>query len=329
MVIEYQFGSGRENLLYAAGMLRSAKRIIFSGMGSSFFACAAGAHFLTARGIAASSTDASELLYYGLRAVGEGAVIVLVSRSGETIEALKLIDPLRERGARIVGVTNEGDSSLARRADVALLLNSPADHIVALRTYTGTCASMLILAAEACEEASFRSPLERLPMSMRSWIDECDKASRGWREWLEPARCIYLLGRGASLGSVHEGALLFHEAARTSAIPMSVAQFRHGPVEVVTPEFRAIVFASQPATRDLDRALAQDILALGGFALVAGDMAPPDLPPASHELAPVLEIIPVQFAAVRLAEWRGLPLGKFQFAPLVTTDETGFPRPAR
>ena len=33
---------------------------------------------------------------------------------------------------------------------------------------------------------------------------------------------LYLLGRGAALGSVHEGALLMHETAKTPAVGMSL-----------------------------------------------------------------------------------------------------------
>ena len=39
-------------------------------------------------------------------------------------------------------------------------------------------------------------------------------------------------------------------------------------------------------------------------------------------LAPLLEIVPVQVAAARLAQLRGIALGSFRFAPQVAIDET-------
>jgi hypothetical protein len=42
--------------------------------------------------------------------------------------------------------------------------------------------------------------------------------------------------------------------------------------------------------------------------------------------ATVLEVIPIQVAAARLSERRGIPPGEFRFVPQVTTEETGFER---
>jgi hypothetical protein len=42
-------------------------------------------------------------------------------------------------------------------------------------------------------------------------------------------------------------------------------------------------------------------------------------------LAPLLEIIPVQIAAVRLAQSRGLTVGRMRFAPQVARDEAHMP----
>jgi hypothetical protein len=38
----------------------------------------------------------------------------------------------------------------------------------------------------------------------------------------------------------------------------------------------------------------------------------------------LIEIIPVQCAAMRLAEWRGLTPGEFRVATQVTSSESGF-----
>ena len=56
------------------------------------------------------------------------AVAVLVSRSGESIETLKLLPLLKAQGTRIVGVTDVADSTLAREADVTVLIHGGKDH---------------------------------------------------------------------------------------------------------------------------------------------------------------------------------------------------------
>jgi glutamine---fructose-6-phosphate transaminase (isomerizing) len=132
---------------------------------------------------------------------------------------------------------------------------------------------------------------------------------------------VHLLGRGPSLASAREGALLFNEAARTPSAGLSAALFRHGPVEIVDHKFRAIVFASQAPTREIDQVLASDIQGMGGKVRVCQIQGVPS------PFEPILEIVSPQIASCRLAESKGIDPGDFRYATLVTTAETGFEKP--
>lgn len=309
-VLDYLAGPGATNAARAAAEIRHAPKVVFSGMGSSLFAAISAASLMNAHGRAAIAIEASELLYFH-RHLDRLTVAVLISRSGETIEVLKLLPVLRSRGIRIIGVTNVPESSLAAQADIALHLHSDADRMVAIRSYTGTLALLLSIAGYACSAESEQSA--RFPDMMRELIaDEFEAEST-----LDEESRIYLLGRGPSLASVQEGVLLFHEAARTPAVGMSCAQFRHGPVEVVSPNVHFFVFASQPETRALDEQLAVDLKTLGAAARIVS-------PGLGGPWACLFEIIPIQIEAAKLAARRGIAAGVFQFAPLVTTTETGF-----
>jgi len=98
--------------------VRHAGQVLFSGMGSSLFACVRRA-MLNAKGRACAAVDASELLYY-YRALGKDTLAILVSRSGETIEVVKALTLLRSNGVRIVGVTNVAGSTLAKESDITI-----------------------------------------------------------------------------------------------------------------------------------------------------------------------------------------------------------------
>jgi glucosamine 6-phosphate synthetase-like amidotransferase/phosphosugar isomerase protein len=49
-----------------------------------------------------------------------------------------------------------------------------------------------------------------------------------------------------------------------------------------------------------------------------------EVPEVSEWLSPLVDIVPLQVAALRLAERKGLAVGKFRFAPQVTRDEMKF-----
>ena len=332
----YQFSTGNKSLSDAARLLESKKRVILTGMGASYFACLSLEYALADLGLHVATCETAELLYFERTIIDDETVVVLVSRSGESVEAIKLLPPLRARGAAIVGVVNVPHSSLDAAADVTIMVGSPADQMVAVQTYTSTVGVFALLAAIlAGQESAARNELELAIRIVSRWIPECISESREWGDFLERDWPLYLLGRGRALGSVLEGVLLMHETAKMPAVGMSVAQFRHGPVEVVDERFGAIIFGTQPETEDLDAALARDLRKMRGQVRWIGPAQPGSqlemlVPwPASvpRRFLQVIEVIPLQVAAYRLAELRDVRPGEFRWAPLVTSTESGFSIP--
>src|ERR1035438_9759736 len=147
-VADHQFGEGAEELRAAAAAIRSAGSVVFTGMGSSMSAAIPAAYYLQSQGFPAEVVETSEWLHFGSGWPSAGAV-VLVSRSGETIEIVKLLPRLKSLS---IGVTNVRESQLARETQHAIYINSEADRMVAVQTYTGTMATLLLLAAAVLKE---------------------------------------------------------------------------------------------------------------------------------------------------------------------------------
>ncbi len=318
-IAAYQFGEGHSALLSAAGLLQSKKRIVLSGMGASLFACQAFPYELARRALDVVALETAELLYFTPVVLDRDTAVLLVSRSGESVEAIKLLHVIRECGAAVVGVMNVPDSTLAANADRALILGSPPDQMVAIQTYTGTVAVLALLGAAMAGDLDRASAeLATTAELLKQFVPSSVASRADWDDLLGTEGPLYILGRGPSLGTVAEGVLLIHETAKASAVGMSVAQFRHGPVEVVDSRFQGVVLASCSQTLELDRALVDDLIQMGGKARL---VTPPGVP---ERFAPVAEVVPLQIAAYRKAELNGVRPGDFRWAPLVTTSEAGF-----
>ncbi len=335
-VAEYQLGAGRENLLQTAELLRSKKRILLSGMGASYFACVPLSYRLAQRGVEMTAVETSDLLYFLPPFIGKDTASLLVSRSGESVEVTKLLPILKGRNSAIAGVVNVPGSTLNAEADETVVMNSPADQFAAIQTYTATLIVLALLEAAMFDELDgAQVELEKATELLSNFVPECVHGSEQWREFLDNDSPIYLLGRGPALGAVFEGVLLMHEVAKSPAVGMSTAQFRHGPVEVVDSGFRSIVIGTSENSAQLDAALAEDITKMGGQVHWIGPMiegtkvAPlsfwPDGVPARFPA--VFETLPLQMAAYRKAEIRGFTPGDFRWAPLITTSEAGFTIP--
>ena len=302
-------------------------------MGGSLWASAPLEYYLNGQGIPAVAIEAAELLHYRRR-ICEEAVVLMVSRSGESVEIVKLLDALGGQ-TPIVGVTNEVDSTLARRAAACVQVQSLPDEIVAIQSYTGTVLALTLLGAAVTGDLDAvaqqaEAALSHLPATIRA----SSVSTSEWDEFFGSGGPIYLLGRGPSYGSVMEGALLFHETAKAPAVGMAAASFRHGPVEVIDTSFRGILFAPEGKTHSLSLSLAREILRLGGRVRVIGpegnltEGLPMIATPATPEMfAPLLEIVPVQFAAMQFARLKGLKVGAFRHSGQVTRDESAFSLP--
>jgi glucosamine--fructose-6-phosphate aminotransferase (isomerizing) len=204
--------------------------------------------------------------------------------------------------------------------------------MVAIQTYTGTLmlAYLLGCATDGRLDAGVSEVKALLPAFSRLVSLQMED-SNGWDSFFEGHSPVHLLARGPSYASALEGALLFNEIAKAPAVAMPVGSFRHGPVELVDKEFRGLVFAQDGQTQSLNLSLAQDLVRFGGQVRVIGPRNPSwlgldgcDVPAVPEPLSPLFEIVPVQVAALRVAELRGIAPGSFRYTPQVAVDEASF-----
>lgn len=329
-VMDWQCGSGKKSLLDAAALLRSGKRVLITGIGASKYASLPLEYYLCSHGIETVGIEAGELLHFRHPAYRD-SIVLIVSRSGESVEIAKLLALLKGRQT-ILGVTNEADSLLAKNADCPLLIGSLTDEMVAIQTYTGTLLALYLLGTAVTRELdAATNTVKSLQPEFSRMVTENMDATEEWDSFLHPMHPTHLLARGPSCASALEGALLLNEIAKAPAVGLPVASFRHGPAEVVDEAFRGIIFAPQGPTQEMTLSLGRDLLRFGGKVSVIG--SEPKLPGAHpvrripavpSDLAPLFEVVPIQLAALRMAQLRGIVPGSFRYTQQVTRDEESF-----
>ena len=112
----------REAFVKALGFLLESDLTVTSACGSSGFATKKFAHSLCCVECPAKFVPPSEAVHGGMGALKEGNVLLLVSKGGKTEELLPLCDIAKKKKARLIVVTANADSLLAKDADVVLLL---------------------------------------------------------------------------------------------------------------------------------------------------------------------------------------------------------------
>jgi glucosamine--fructose-6-phosphate aminotransferase (isomerizing) len=322
-----------EELLWPKGDSRQRKTydlVLLTGMGTSYFALYPACIHLNERGVPAIMLETSELLHYHSDLVTDRVMVVLVSQSGETVEARKLLNKVGSR-TFVVGVTNDPESHVAANSDLAIALCAGPESGPASKSYTASLAVLLLWAVALTSDLSSQqiegvlAATEAMAGFLEGWEEPVNRLSK----FLGEPAGVTLLGRGPSLASAQAGSLILKEVAKLQSEAMSAGQFRHGPLEIAAPGFAAFVFAPEGKTKHLNLRLARDIAEFGGkVILVSGDAGPRhdrifDLAlPALEELyAPIAEIVPLQLLARKMALDKGLQPGKFDKAGKVTRAE--------
>jgi glucosamine--fructose-6-phosphate aminotransferase (isomerizing) len=329
--LEYTLGPGRAALESAARIVDQAERVILTGIGSSWHAGMAVLSLFEAAGRPASLIEASELLHFA--EIPRNSAVVVLSRSGRSVEVVGLLDKARRASAPIIGITNTPDSPLAQGAGVTLRLETAFDHNVSVTMYSALTVAGGLLAA-----AVLGSLDNALAGALREALSASRGALEGWRQqvqesaWIAPNTPTYFLARGGSQASCHEARLLWEEAAKSPATAMTTGGFRHGPQEILGPgaPLRVGLWIDGQRLRDQDLALAADLRRHGASVLLVGQDLPVDAAELVFRLTAIpatwqflIDIIPAQLAAEHLSRVRGVDCDSFSVCPYIVEAEGG------
>jgi arabinose-5-phosphate isomerase len=95
-------------------------RVIVSGVGKSGLIGRKIAATLTSTGTPATFLHPADSVHGDLGIVGDADVAILLSKSGESDEIISLLDHLKRLGVRLIAITGDKNSAIARHSDVIL-----------------------------------------------------------------------------------------------------------------------------------------------------------------------------------------------------------------
>jgi glucosamine--fructose-6-phosphate aminotransferase (isomerizing) len=295
----------------AAGAYR---RVVLTGMGSSLSALYPLYLRLNHAGHCCLHVETAELVHSLAGLLAPDTLAVAVSQSGRSGEIVRLAGMLPPE-VSLVAVTNDPASPLAARAGCVVPLNAGPESTVTCKTYVTTLLALEWLRRQlqggpAPESVEAAAAVEEYLSTWRARVDEFMRLLGGVTH-------VFVTGRGDSLAAAETGGLILKEAACVAAEGMSCAAFRHGPLELLGPHVFVMIFQGDAA--DLNRRLAEDVIAAGGRARLFSEGA--DLPALARPLRPIAEILPVQMVSLALAALKGREAGRFERASKITAVE--------
>jgi glucosamine--fructose-6-phosphate aminotransferase (isomerizing) len=306
----------RRGALNAAGKSIAAfapRFVLFAARGTSDHAALYGKYLVEIlHRLPAGLTSPSTITVYGATPALQGVLLVAISQSGESPDLLRTVEAARRGGALTVAITNNTGSPLARAAAISLDLAAGTERAVAATKSYSAQLMTLYLLLEAWRGGT-GDAAEALPDLGEAVLAQARATPMRCVERYRFAQRLVVTGRGYAYPTAREAALKLMETSYLSAQAFSGADLLHGPLAMLDTQVPVLAVvpagrggaAMEPVLTRVRQAGA-DLFVVGNAADVAGADDGFPLPGgAAEELSPLLEIVPLQLLALRLALARG------------------------
>jgi glucosamine--fructose-6-phosphate aminotransferase (isomerizing) len=296
---------------------RKPRLVVLAARGTSDNAAQFGRYLIEiTTGIPVSLAAPSVSTIYDARMNYKEALIVALSQSGESTDTNQVLERARKGGAVTVGITNESRSSLAKLAEHVFLVRAGREKsVAATKTYTGQLMALYLLAYALGAKIRI-ADLEAIADFTASALTlEAEVAAMAERyRFMHHA---VVVGRGLNYANSLEFALKMKETSYVVAEGFSSADFMHGPIAMVEPNFPAFLFTpSGPTWLSIQEMLnrlrglkAETVVITDRRNLLAANLASRviSIPARIPELySPIPYIIPAQLFAAALATEKNL-----------------------
>lgn len=224
---------------------RKIRHIIITGSGDSHYISLSVCHFFQNMCPECEIEMPTSLNFakYRLHCVHEQTAVIAISISGNVVRTIECVEKSQERGAYVIGITNNRDSRLAQAAQrpVFLDLDTEPTWTCGTLTYLG---SMYALARAAITLSSFdeeakaqrltelSQTLEKVEQVLNVSEEICKSAARNMRI-IGSRPPFFVLGAGGNYGTAKYGAAKFMEVCSTLGIGQECEEFCHGEFWVI------------------------------------------------------------------------------------------------
>jgi glucosamine--fructose-6-phosphate aminotransferase (isomerizing) len=290
----------------AAVRTRAPRFVLFAARGTSDHAALYAKYLVeTKLALPAGLVSPSTMTIYSARPVLDDVLFVAVSQSGGSPDLVDSLSTARSCGALTLAVTNSPASPLAHAAELSADVAAGAElAVAATKTYTAELLALyLVMAGWAGLDTSAAA---RLPEAAARTLARGDRVAAAADRYRFADRLV-TTARGYSYPTAREAALKLMETSYLGAQAFSGADLLHGPMAMVDAGVPVIAVRTPGAGGQAMDPVIAKLTSVGADVLLVGpdDGLPVATDGIDAELSPILEILPLQQLALRLAVNRG------------------------
>jgi glucosamine--fructose-6-phosphate aminotransferase (isomerizing) len=306
--------------------LRELRRIAVVACGTSYHAGLVGRYAVEEWARVPVEMDIASEFRYRNPVLGERDLVIGITQSGETADTLAAMRLARERGAKVLGITNVMGSQATRDADGVIFTRAGLEiGVAATKTFVCQVAVMYLLGLKLARVrgtlpperiAELAAQLKRLPHMISELMQSVDEPVRKIAEhWADSGFFLYL-GRHAGLPVCLEGALKLKEISYIPTDAYAAGEMKHGPIALLDERTPVVCVATDSPVLEKELSNIAEVRARGAHVIAvategSGEVAGQaeevvTVPATDWLLQPILAIIPLQLLAYHIARRRGL-----------------------
>ncbi|AET66077.1 glucosamine--fructose-6-phosphate aminotransferase, isomerizing [Desulfosporosinus orientis DSM 765] len=261
--------------------------------------------------------------------VDEHTLVVVVSQSGETADTLAALREAKNRGARVVAVTNVVGSSVSREAhDVIFTWAGPEIAVASTKAYTTQLEGMVLLGLYLAQVKGtlssekirdIISALKDIPAKVQELLNH-EGLIKELAKSFTKVENTFFIGRSLDWAVAMEGSLKLKEISYIHAEAYAAGELKHGTLALITEATPVVALATQrdvyeKTISNIKEVKARDAKVVGLTYAGNIDMEKSVdsviyIPETIDELSPILTVIPLQLLSYYVSVARGCDVDK-------------------
>ena len=309
--------------------LRAVKKIHIVACGSAYHAGVTGKYAIEGLSRIPVEVDLASEFRYRDPILEEGAMVIVISQSGETADTLAALRESKKRGFPVLGIVNVVGSSIAREADnVMYTWAGPEIAVATTKAYSAQLVALYLLAMKfgrvrgKIDDATFASllgDLRCLPDQIELLLHNKNKIQRFANRYIG-AKDVFFIGRGIDYAISLEGSLKLKEISYIHSEAYAAGELKHGTISLIEEGTLVAAVSTQPALYAKTISNMVEVKARGAFLLAVTCEENKEIekaadyviyiPETNPYFANSLAIIPLQLFGYYVAVGKGCDVDK-------------------
>jgi len=311
-------------------VLGKAKSVLILACGTSYYSGLIAKYWLESLARLPTQVEIASEYRYRDSIPNPGALVVVISQSGETLDTLAALRHAQALGhRRTLAICNVATSALMRETRLKFLTHAGVEiGVASTKAFTTQLVSLFLLALTLAklgrrlakkDERKHLKSLRHLPKALAAAL-ALEPRLIDWAGRFAKKEHALFLGRGLHYPIALEGALKLKEISYIHAEAYPAGELKHGPLALVTSAMPVVTVAPNDALLEKLKSNMQEVRARGGELYVLTDadskIASSDgvnllrLPEHYGLLSPILHVVPLQLLAYHTALARGTDVDK-------------------